>query len=99
MIMKTQTVTLPMFGNYGWLNGEKVQPIATGHFKKHTIRPCERDLALFIPDKVEPGGEDEFGFDVSWPQMFPLSVEDLIENGYSDLFEDLESKTETQVET
>ncbi len=95
MIMKTDTVTLPMFGNYGWVNGEKVQPIATGHFKKFTIKPCGRALALFIPHSVEPIGEDKYGFDISWPQLFPICVEDLIENGYSDLFEDLESKTET----
>lgn len=95
MLMKTDTVTLPMFGNYGWLNGERIRPIATGHFKKHTLKPCGREIAIFIPNKVEPSKEDEFGFDIAWPQIFPIIVKDLLENGYSDLFVDLESKTET----
>lgn len=79
--MVTGKVTLPAVGQeYLATTGEVVTPIITGHFEK-AIRKSKngKEFAFFDAEKVEPpmSGTNR------QPKRFRISIEHLIDNGYS----------------
>ena len=89
-LMKTNTVTIPMYGNEAIIKEKRVsEPQARGRFRRETIRVKEKDLALFYPDLVE--GVKRNGYTNLFPSCYILSVADLMNNGHSDLFENQDS--------
>lgn len=87
LLMKTEKVTLPMYGNVATIKGKKIKnPTASGHFLGKTMRPAERELALFLPWDVE--GHNPDGWGVIAPEGYILDAAELVKHGHLDLFVD-----------
>lgn len=87
LLMKTEKVTLPMYGNEALIDGKKVKnPKASGRFTEKTLCPCGRELALFLPWSIE--GRNPDGWGVVAPEGYIIDAADLVRNGHLDLFVD-----------
>ena len=94
LLMKTDKVTIPLYGNSVLVAGKLVkEPKAIGHFQRETSKPTERELTLFYPESVK--GKKKDGWINSWGEAVVISVADLVKNGHLDLFEDPAAAEET----
>lgn len=99
LLMDTSLRRLPMYGTSGEIFGERVTPVAIGRFQNETVKPDKRELAFFVPQKVEPSGYDELYLPIAWPSLFVMSAADLLRNGHEDCFLDPEgARRETEGE-
>ena len=90
LVMKTDKVTIPLYGNTATINDEVVtDPKATGQFCGRTRKIVDRELAFFYPQTVE--GRRKNGFTDFWSDLVIVSVADLVEHGLFYLFEDPEA--------
>ena len=79
--MATGKVTLPALGiEYLATTGEVVTPIITGHFER-AIRKAKngQEYAFFNAEKADP----PMSGIATQPKRFRISIEHLIDNGYS----------------
>lgn len=87
LLMKTEKVTLPMYGNVAMINGKEVKnPTACGRFTGKTMCPAGRELALFLPWDVE--GKKPDGWNVIAPEGYIIDAAELVRRGHLDLFKD-----------
>lgn len=93
VLMKTDRITIPLYGNAAVIDGEIVEePKATGRFREKTVRSTLRELAFFYPENVE--GKQKDGWTNIWGEAEVIPVSTLIEKGHLDLFEDPEAAKE-----
>jgi len=87
ILMKTDKITIPLYGNSVLIDGELTEePEATGHFKNKTLKPTERELAFFYPESVK--GKKKDGWNNCWGEVVIIDAADLVKHGHLDLFKD-----------